>query len=117
MARGAERRQFGRRWSNVHGWVRVEGRPKMPCIVRNFSEGGALLELPWPCELPEFFRLSIDAIDFDIGCERRHAKPNAVGVRFVSEAEAESRLFYRWLEVLTPRASGAEATGQDAHTV
>ncbi len=107
----AERRQFGRRWSCVHGWVKINGRPRQPCIVRNFSEGGALLEMPWPCELPDYFRLSIDAIEFDIGCERRHERPGAVGVQFISQAEAEIRAFYRTLEALAqPPGAAAPAS-------
>ena len=42
--RGAERRQFGRRQTYVHARIHARGRPSVPCIMRDISEGGALLQ-------------------------------------------------------------------------
>ena len=80
----AERRQFGRRKTCLHGWVAFEGRPKFACLVRNVSEGGALLECPVPKLIPYRFRLIIDAKGFEATCEVRHQTDNWMGVRFVT---------------------------------
>jgi methyl-accepting chemotaxis protein len=79
-----DRRQFGRRWGMVHGWITVDGRPRMACTVRNFSEGGALLVVEQAMTLPYTFLLDIEAIDFKIGCQARHRQDNRIGVRFIS---------------------------------
>ena len=80
----SERRQFGRRWSHVHGWIAVEGRPRLACCVHNFSEGGAFLVLEQAQTLPYTFLLAIEAIGLTIGCEVRHHHHSRVGVRFIS---------------------------------
>ncbi len=79
-----DRRQFGRRWSKVHAWIHIDGRPRIPCVVRNFSEGGALLLCQDVDSLPLTFKLNIDVIDFHIGCQVRHCDEGMVGVRFIS---------------------------------
>lgn len=79
-----DRRQFGRRWSKVHAWIHVDGRPRIACVVRNFSEGGALLYCRDAGNLPLTFRLNIDVIDFEIGCRTRHRSDDSVGVCFMS---------------------------------
>lgn len=84
VSRPADRRQFGRRWSDIHGWIIVEGRPRHSCLVRNFSEAGALLMVAGAATLPFTFVLEIEAIQFRIGCEARHRHEGSVGVRFIS---------------------------------
>ena len=84
IPRPAERREFGRRWSDVHGWIVVEGRPKLSCQVRNFSKCGALLMVRGSHSLPLAFVLEIEAIDFRIGCQVRHSHEASIGVRFIS---------------------------------
>ncbi len=79
----ADRRQFGRRNTRLHGWVVVEGRPRMACLVRNVSDGGALLEFPAPKSMPFRFTLVIDCKGFEALCETRHHKDHWMGVRFV----------------------------------
>ena len=78
-----ERRQFGRRKTCLHGWLAIEGRPKIACLVRNVSEGGALLECEVPKVLPFRFSLEIDCKGFQAVCEPRHQTQTWVGVRFV----------------------------------
>lgn len=85
--RPQERRQFGRRTVNMHGWVMIEGRPRIPCVVRNISVEGALLEFESPTWLPYYFRLVIDVSQFETECELRHQAPNSVGVRFVQRRD------------------------------
>ena len=79
----AERRQFGRRWCRVHGWICVDGGPRVACRVTNFSEGGALLEIDHAFAMPDRFRLIIDAVGFDVLSEIRHRRGGVVGVSFV----------------------------------
>ena len=82
LATAPERRQFGRRWTQVHGWVCIEGRPRQSCVVQNFSETGALLELSASGNLPKHFILAIDAIKFKVGCEVQRELPGMLGVSF-----------------------------------
>lgn len=84
---GPEQRQFGRRQTNLHAWISVPGRPKLPCIVRNISLGGALLELDMPAWLPFNFQLTIESTRFVALCEVRHSSGRQAGVRFMSAAE------------------------------
>ena len=92
-----ERRQFGRRHSRVHAWVRVPGRPAIACHVSNVSPAGAFLNFEPPGWMPFQFELSIPATGLHRTCELRHVRAYGVGVAFVttpSEAatEAEPRL-------------------------
>lgn len=80
-----EWRQFGRRWANVHGWLHVDGRPRISCQVRNVSEGGALLEIDATASrIPEQFTLVIQPLQIEIGCEVRHQRNGSLGVRFTT---------------------------------
>ena len=90
LANPADRRQFGRRKTNLHAWIEVQGRPRLPCVVKDISIGGALLALDKPQWLPYNFKLHIEATRFVSWCEVRHQSPGAVGVRFLSAVEAAS---------------------------
>ena len=61
----------------------MQGRPPVTCIVRNVSEGGALLELPANTWLPFNFRIEIEGEGIACDCEVRHQRDNMVGVCFV----------------------------------
>ena len=79
---GQERRAFGRRRSRVHALLLVPGRPPSPCVVRNWSPAGAMLEL---CELidPPFnVKLRLFGTDDELACEVRHVRQYRMGVRF-----------------------------------
>lgn len=94
---GRERRQFGRRTTCLHAWIRIPGRPPLACIVRNLSVQGAFLELPMPEWLPYTFQLRIDASRFVADCELRHKGARGCGVMFADElpifdALADSRV-------------------------
>lgn len=78
-----EQRQFGRRQTSAHAWVKVRGRPAIACVVKNVSEGGALLEFTAAEMLPYRFRVTIEAEGIDRDCEIRHQTGNRVGVEFV----------------------------------
>jgi len=83
----SDRRQFGRRQSSIIAWVRVRGRPRIPCRNVNVSELGALIEFETIEALPKVFLLSVDGGE-EVCCEARHSKGYRVGVEFVS-AEAD----------------------------
>jgi hypothetical protein len=82
------RRQFGRRQTNWHGWLKVRGRPVIPCLVKDFSPGGALLEFEIPEGFPDQFQLTIESESFQSWCKVRHREIGRLGVQFV---EAEVR--------------------------
>ncbi len=84
----AERRQFGRRRTFLHGWIRLHGRPSVTCIVQDLSEGGAMLELPDNAWLPFRFHLTIESEGLETDCEVCHERENRIGVRFLKEAAA-----------------------------
>jgi hypothetical protein len=67
--------------------VRVVGRPRIPCTVRNISPKGALLELEPPDWLPFSFELLLEPDLNIVRCEIRHVLPHAIGVMFCSDTE------------------------------
>lgn len=81
-----ERRQFGRRHTQDRGWVNLPGRPALTCIVRNISDGGALLVFDRTEWLPFAFVLTIEGRAAQFGCEVRHHYGDRVGVAFVDMA-------------------------------
>lgn len=104
-----ERRQFGRRWSHVHGWIAIEGRPRIPCVIRNFSETGALIDLDDPSRVLNRFRLTIDAIDFAVECEVRHHGRNSVGVRFLADRADDAPQIIHTIDELMARAMATDS--------
>ena len=81
---GVERRQFGRRQTCVHATIASRGRPVIPCVMRDMSEEGALLEVSHPEWLPTRFRLIVEAFGIESDCEIVRRTEVAVGVRFTS---------------------------------
>ena len=79
----ADRRQFGRRHTHVIGRIKLPGRAALSCIVRNMSDGGALLVFDRPEILPFGFLLTIEGEHKTYGCEVRHHFGERVGVAFV----------------------------------
>lgn len=61
--------------------VLAKGR-QLSCIVRNVSQGGALLEVDDPKKVPLHFRLHIAADQFLAECEVKHRTEHGVGVLF-----------------------------------
>ncbi|HMN38666.1 MAG TPA: PilZ domain-containing protein [Hyphomicrobium sp.] len=78
-----DKRQFGRRQTQIRAWIRVAGRPPVPCTVRNLSEGGALLDCDDDVWLPFSFRLVTHDQAIDKVCEIRHQTGPRIGVQFV----------------------------------
>mgnify|MGYP000996670244 CR=1 FL=1 len=82
-----EKRQFGRRPTSMRAWAKVGGRPPQPCIVRDLSDGGALIEFDAPVWLPFSFRLTSETGEIDRVCEIRHQSERRFGVEFVAAGE------------------------------
>ena len=84
-----ERRAFGRRQSNDHAIVRVQGRPPVRCTVKNISETGALLDFGSEVWLPYNFKLAWEVGSRSEECEIKHRNGQFVGVFFQRHASAE----------------------------
>ncbi len=89
----SERRRFGRRSCRVHGWAHPNRHTRAPCIMTDYSLGGATLTLPEGTVLPSRFRLTFDGLQNPIDCELRHDGENAgfVGVEFVCNRPEQTR--------------------------
>jgi hypothetical protein len=85
----AEKRQFGRRKTYLHGWVKIPGRPLAACTIHNMSDGGALLEFMRAEPLPFSFILTIEGTNQTYGCEVRHTAGLRTGVGFVDIATVQ----------------------------
>lgn len=77
-----DRRSFGRRQTVWHAWIAAPGRARFPCLVRNISPGGALIECDVPAWLPHEFRLIVEPHGIDVDCDLRHRGRFGVGVQF-----------------------------------
>ena len=85
---GPERRGFGRRHSNDHAIVRVQGRPPVRCTVKNISDTGALLDFGAEVWLPYNFRLAWEVGTRSEECEIKHRNGQFVGVFFQRHVSA-----------------------------
>lgn len=88
MAR-LERRQFGRRQTQIQGWVRVPGRARVPCLIKNLSVLGAFLEMESTDWLPFRFGLQVGSSRIEQTCEIKHTAANGVGVVFLEGVSQE----------------------------
>lgn len=88
---GGDRRAFGRRDTNLAGLVRLSNHVTHECVIRDISEGGALLEFPAPVNLSGRLRLSFGGTNQEIICEARHARGTRVGVQFVRNISLAAR--------------------------
>lgn len=86
-----ERRCFGRRPTTILGWLRIKGRPKIPCVVRNLGKQGALVELDVPSWLPFNFELQLEGFAEAIKCEIRHVQKQSLGVTFIEGLQMNER--------------------------
>ena len=85
----SEKREFGRRPANLKAWIRVAGRPPVPCTLSNTSAGGALIHLEIDVWIPYSFRLTSDDKSIDRIVEVRHQHPRRIGVEYVAHATSE----------------------------
>ena len=84
-----DRREFGRKAVNFHGWVRVAGRPPVACIVRDISVKGARIELPELVWIPYDFTLVVEPIGLRVLCETKNKYDRYIGVLFANGQHAE----------------------------
>ena len=90
-----DRRQFGRRETNIRGAAIIPGRTSRPFFIRNISDGGALLVFDDGFIPPGAFRIEVDGTEFVLLCEVRRTGADGVGISFkrVSEGAALNRHF------------------------
>ena len=67
----------------------LPGRTPIHCIVRNISEGGALLEFAAALRFPAKFRLYIEEHNCEYHCEVRHEGEYGVGVFFYDKVACQ----------------------------
>jgi len=105
------RRQFGRRETSRGAVATIAGNVAISVVIRNISEGGALLSFPDGFVPDKPFRLAVDKTDFNLFCEVRHHGAYGVGVRFLNSAEGNRLMNHLYPE---QTASGAEAAHPNA---
>jgi hypothetical protein len=79
----ADRRAFGRRPTNQHAMAHIAGRAPLRCVVRDISEGGALLDFGEPVLLRNRLRLVWEGSSEQAECEVRHVQGSNAGVQFI----------------------------------
>lgn len=87
-----DRRVFGRMQMREHAWVHCDGLKPVPCIVRNISRSGALLEFLHAFPPPMNLALQLEGHRALIKCEIRHYEPPLCGVRFLLSSGKSSDL-------------------------
>lgn len=83
-ASGIERRQFGRKVTNIAAQAIAPGRAGVACTIRNISLGGARLQFSRPFTARGTFRLLADNNKLDVQCVIRHQDETGAGVEFVA---------------------------------
>lgn len=82
-----QRRQFGRRDIDRNASAILAGGVPVACVIRNVSEGGALVVFPGNLAPDGPFRLMVEETRDTLMCEVRHQGPDGCGVRFLNGAE------------------------------
>lgn len=77
-----DQRQFGRRRALIHAFILSARGNRVPCLVRNISTDGALLEVEDSRLIGQRFTLLVDSDQFEADCDVRHRTRQAVGVYF-----------------------------------
>lgn len=80
-----EQRKFGRRAVALHAVIEVQGRSHAGCVIRNVSDGGALIELIDKKEMPRDFGLRLGNSNSLIECQIVHANGNSFGIVFKAQ--------------------------------
>lgn len=87
-----EKRQFGRRPSSMRATIRIKGRPDVPCLLSNVSDGGALAFLDHETPMPNSFRLVSEDHAIDHIVELRYQLARMVGVELITPAMSEEQV-------------------------
>lgn len=83
-AKRVERRQFGRHECCIEALVTYRDQISYSCVIRNFSQFGAVLEFEPGVEAPNEFTLRLASNGAEGACSVRHRTGSRVGVAFVS---------------------------------
>lgn len=83
----AERRQFGRRPVNANATAVLPGGVEVPCVIKDLSDGGALLHFSSGVAPVQSFVLSVDDTPHNLKCEIRHRNGPRIGVMFTILAQ------------------------------
>ncbi len=86
-----ERRKHPRHKGFWRAIVFLPGLTPLHCIIRDISEGGALLEFAVAPRFPNKFRLYIEAHNCEYYCEVRHMSDYGVGVYFLEKRPCQSQ--------------------------
>lgn len=100
FAAAHDRRRFGRRSVRVHGWAHPSRHVRIPCVMTEFSRGGATITLPEGTHLPGRFQLSFDALDEPLDCEIRHGHDGVFGVEFLASLPEQGAALDRLVALL-----------------
>lgn len=98
----AEKRAFGRRETSIGAVVR-DGHRIYDCIIRDLSEGGALLEFNSRPDLSTRFWLRWEGMSSDIVCEVRHVNGHRAGVQFSRPIVLKQRPAVAAAELVAPQ--------------
>jgi hypothetical protein len=79
-----ERRTAVRRDVTIPAKIGFRDITPIPCMVKNVSPMGALIEFKDDILLPHKFRIVVDSMTFWADCEVRHHKGRYAGVMFIS---------------------------------
>ena len=88
---GADRRAFGRRDTHMAATVRTANHTYYDCVIRDISEGGALLEFPAPVQVSGRLWMSFKGSGQEIIGEVRHVQGNRAGVQFARNISLTAR--------------------------
>lgn len=110
-----DRRGFGRRQTNINAQVRI-GYRVVPCIIKDLSEGGALIEFADPIDLPQKLWLSWPEQKSEIICEVRHSRRNMAGVQFSRPQTLSLRAALAPSDPVAIQPATAAKTGERTHS-
>jgi hypothetical protein len=97
-----------------HAWIITQGSRRTACIVRNVSNGGALLELDVPAWLPHEFTLYLEDRNVSALCDVRHRGRYGVGIAFRDAADGVVFARLAGLRAATFRTSASAAASAPA---
>ncbi len=77
-----DRRQFVRQRLSHLAFIRTQGQSLIPCVIRDISAGGALLEFEVTQPAENVFQLITGTALGTVDCEVRHRSRSGIGVQF-----------------------------------
>jgi hypothetical protein len=105
FGKAPERREFARKTICLQGRIVLPCRRAIACTVEDVSVGGAMIVPNEKVWLPQIFKLTVVAGNFETYCEVRHRIQYNVGVAFVAAPKVEEEV--EWEAHPALRALGA----------